>query len=43
VALENLAKELTQANSKVKDAATQAHLKDLSAEVNSILNPENKR
>lgn len=43
VALENLSKELSDATPKAKDPATVAHLKDLSAEVNTILSGGKKK
>ncbi len=43
VALENLAKEVAEATPKAKDPATIAHLKDLSAEIGTILSGGKKK
>jgi hypothetical protein len=40
VALENLGKEIGGAASKAKDPTTVAHLKDLKAEIDTILDPK---
>lgn len=40
VSLESLAKEIAGASSKAKDPITVAHLKDLKAEIDNILNPK---
>jgi len=43
VALENLGKQLTEAAPKATDPATQAHLKDLAAEINELLEGGKKK